>query len=209
MMRLLVACEFSGIVRDSFKLLGWDAWSCDLLPTKIAGNHYQCDIFQVINMGWDLMIAHPPCTYLANSSVSHLYNNKHKTDGIDLTRWSLMEQAAEFFVRILNTSIQHVAIENPVMHGYAKERIGVQQSQVVHPWQFGHMEKKATCLWLRNLPLLEPTQNVYAEMMLLPKNVREHRHYLPPSPDRWALRSETYQGIADAMAQQWTKALGA
>lgn len=205
--RVLIACEFSGVVRESFKARGWDAWSCDILPTTQPGQHYQCDVREVLNSDWDLMIAHPPCTYLSNSSVSHLYLSKHKVNGIDPDRWSLMLEAVEFFRLLYNAPIPRIAVENPVMHGHAKERIGVMQSQVVHPWQFGHREQKQTCLWLRNLPKLVPTDNVYAEMMELPINVRQRGHYLPPTPDRWALRSTTYAGIANAMANQWTKVM--
>ena len=195
-MRVLIACEYSGRVRDAFTALGHYAMSCDLLPSDAPGPHYQGDVRDVLSDGWDLMIAHPPCTYLTNSGVSWL----HK----DPTRWVSLDEGAAFFKMLLNAPILRIAIENPIMHGYAKERIGgVRQSQVVHPWMFGHMEQKATCLWLKDLPLLIETDNVKSEMMLLPKRERERLHYLPPSADRWKLRSTTYQGIADAMASQW------
>ena len=195
-MRILVACEYSGTVRDAFAKLGHFAMSCDLLPTDKPGNHYQGDVMDIIDHDWDLMIAHPPCTYLTNSGVSWL----HK----DPTRWAQLDEGAAFFKLLLEAPVPRKAIENPIMHKYAKERIGgVKQSQIIQPWMFGHMEQKATCLWLDNLPLLQPTNNVKDAMMKLPKNQRERLHYLPPSADRWKIRSTTYQGIADAMAAQW------
>ena len=195
-MKVLIACEYSGTVREEFIKLGHNAISCDLLPSDKTGPHYQGDIFDIINDVYDLMIAHPPCTYLTNSGVTWL----HK----DIKRWPMLFEGAEFFKKLLNANIPKIAIENPIMHKYAKERIGgVKQSQVIQPWMFGHMEQKATCLWLKNLPLLQPTNNVKAEMMNLPNNERQRLHYLPPSKDRWKLRSTTYQGIADAMAISW------
>lgn len=186
-MRVLVACEYSGIVRDAFKKRGHDAISCDLLPTDKPGKHYQGDVFDIINDGFDLMIAHPPCTYLCNSGVCWLYK--------DESRWDKMRLGANFFKRLLNCSVPKIAVENPIMHKYAKEIIGINQTQIVHPWQFGHGETKATCLWLKNLPTLKPTNIVEG---------REQRlHKLPPSKDRWKIRSTTFQGIADAMAEQW------
>lgn len=195
-MRVLVACEFSGTVRDAFAQRGHDAWSCDVLPTEKPGQHYQCDVREVIGLGWDLMVAHPPCTYLTNSGVAWL----HK----DPTRWAKLDDGAEFFLSMLNAQIPRIAVENPIMHKYAKERIGgVRQSQVIQPWMFGHAEQKATCLWLKNLPLLSETNNVKHELDALSASERQRLHYLPPSADRWKLRSKTYQGIADAMAEQW------
>ena len=195
-MKVLIACEYSGRVRDAFIGLGHDAMSCDLLPTDKPGPHYQGDVFDIINDGWDLMIAHPPCTYLSNSGVCHL----HK----DASRWPKMFDGSAFFKKLLGAPIKKIAIENPIMHGYAKTLIGgVKQSQIVRPWMFGHTEQKSTCLWLKGLPMLTETNNVKDEMLLLPKNKREKMFYLPPSPDRWKIRSTTYQGIADAMASQW------
>lgn len=194
-MKVLIACEYSGRVRDAFLKKGHDAWSCDLLPSESdPGRHYQCDIRDIIKDSWDLIIAHPECTYLCNSGVTHL----HK----DVTRWLKLFDAADFF-RLFIKSAPKVAIENPIMHKYAKKLIGSNQSQVIHPWMFGHMEQKATCLWLYNLPNLKPTNDVRSEMMQLPDNKRQRLHYLPPSKDRWKERSRTYQGIADAMAEQW------
>ena len=196
-LNVLVACEYSGRVREAFAALGHNAMSCDLLPTEIPGNHYQGDVRDVLYEEWDLMIAHPSCTYLTNAGVKHLHT--------DPSRWPKLFDAAAFFKELLNAKhIPKRAIENPIMHGYAKTLIGgVQQTQVIQPWMFGHMEQKATCLWLEGLCLLEPTNNVKEEMMLLPKNQRERLHYLPPSPDRWKERSRTYLGIAEAMALQW------
>jgi hypothetical protein len=195
-MRVLVACEYSGTVRDAFIAKGHDAMSCDLLPTDVPGPHYTGSVFDIINDGWDLMVAHPPCTYLTNSGVSWL----HK----DPSRWEKLDDGAAFFKALLEADIPKIAVENPIMHKYAKERIGgVKQSQVIQPWMFGHTEQKATCLWLKNLPLLTETDNVKEEMMKLDPKERQRLHYLPPSADRWKIRSKTYQGIADAMAEQW------
>jgi hypothetical protein len=194
-MKVLVACEYSGIVRESFKAKGHDAWSCDLLPTEIPGKHHQGDVFDIINDGWDLMVAHPPCTYLSNSGVSWL----HKDEG----RWVRMEEGALFFRKLLEANIKMKAIENPIMHKYAKEIIGRKQTQIVQPWMFGHPESKATCLWLEGLTPLTETNNVKEEMLKLPDSQRQRLHYLPPSPNRWKERSRTFKGIALAMAEQW------
>mgnify|MGYP005872559445 CR=1 FL=1 len=196
-MRVLVACEYSGVVRDAFLRRGHDAISCDLLPTDMPGPHIQGDVLEILHDGWDMMIAHPPCTYLTNAGVCHL----HK----DPSRWAKMQEAAEFFKALLNAPIKRKAIENPIMHKYAVEIIGRRQDQVIQPWMFGHLEQKATCLWLESLPKLEETENVKDQMMQLPNSVRQRLHYLPPSKDRWKIRSTTYSGIADAMASQWTQ----
>ena len=195
-MRVLVACEYSGRVRDAFIRRGHEAMSCDILPTDSPGPHYQGDVQNILGDNWDLMVAHPPCTYMTNSGVTWL----HK----DPTRWAKLDDAAAFFKMLLDAPIEKIAVENPIMHKYAKERIGgVKQTQVVQPWMFGHTEQKATCLWLKNLPPLVPTNDVKAEMLQLPDNERQRLHYLPPSADRWKLRSTTYMGIAEAMADQW------
>ena len=195
-MRVLVACEYSGTVRDAFIRAGHYAASCDLLPSDSPlGDHYQCSVMDIIDHEWDLMIAHPPCTYLTNSGVCWL----HK----DPSRWALLDEGAAFFKSLLEAPIPMKCIENPIQHKYAKERIGRKQNQVIQPWMFGHMEQKATCLWLEGLPPLQPTNNVKAEMLELPKRERERLHYLSPSKDRWKLRSATYKGIAEAMAAQW------
>jgi hypothetical protein len=195
-MKVLVACEYSGVVRDAFKRRGHDAISCDFLPSDSQGEHYQGDVFDIINDGFDLMIAHPPCTYLCNSGVSWL----HK----DPTRWGKMLQGALFFRNLLDANIPKICIENPIMHKYAYERGNfMNYNQIIQPWMFGHPESKSTCLWLKGLSPLVETNNVKEEFLALPKKVAQRLHYLPPSKDRWKLRSTTFQGIADAMAEQW------
>lgn len=185
-MKVLIACEFSGTVREAFKAKGHDAWSCDLQDTDIPGQHIIGDVLEILDDGWDLMIAHPPCTYLCNSGVCWLHKDK--------SRWDKMREGAMFFQALQNTSIRKVCIENPIPHKYAREYMG-QYCQIIQPWMFGHGETKATCLWLRGLPNLKPTNVVRG---------RDGRlHKLPPSPDRWKLRSITYPGIAEAMAEQW------
>lgn len=194
-MRVLIACEYSGTVRNAFAENGHDAISCDLLPTDNPGKHYQGDVFDIINDGFDLLIAHPPCTYLSNSGVSWLYKQPD--------RWKHMIDGAVFFRKLLECNIPKICIENPIMHKYAKSIIGSNFTQSIQPYQFGHKEQKRTCLWLKNLKPLVETNNVKDEMMKLPKRERERLHYLPPSKDRWKIRSTTYKGIAEAMAQQW------
>lgn len=195
-MRVLVACEYSGRVRDAFAALGHDAWSCDLLPTEAPvrmkfAQHYQGDVRDVLYDDWDLIVAHPPCTDLAVSGAA--WFAEKRADG-------RQQAAIAFFMLFARLKCERVAIENPVG---IMSTVWREPDQIIQPWQFGHPEQKATCLWLKNLPKLTTTRNVYAEMMRLPKNQRERQHYLPPSPDRGKLRSETYQGIADAMAGQW------
>jgi hypothetical protein len=195
-MKVLIACEYSGRVRDAFNALGHEAMSCDLLPSETDGEHYQGDVFDLDLSQFDLMIAHPPCTYLSNSGVCHL----HK----DITRWPELIDGALFFKKLLECEVERIAIENPIMHKYAKKIIGCgQQTQIIQPHMFGHTEQKATCLWLKGLKPLLTTNDVKEEMMLLPDNERQRLHYLPPSPERWKLRSTTYQGIANAFAAQW------
>lgn len=186
-MKVGVLCEYSGVVRDAFLKRGHDAISFDLLPTESPGPHIQGDCFDADLSGFDLFICHPTCTYLCNSGVCWLHKQPE--------RWAKMRVGAEFFKRMLNLPCEKIAVENPIMHKYAVEIIGRRQDCLVQPWQFGHGETKATCLWLKNLPKLTPTNIVEG---------REQRlHRLPPGPDRWKLRSRTYQGIADAMAEQW------
>lgn len=194
-MNVLVACEESGVVREEFKKLGHNAWSCDILPTRIEGNHFQCDVREVLNKDWDLMIAHPPCTRLANSGVVWLERRN---------LWNEMIEGAKFFKLLLDSDIPLIAVENPIPHKYALEIIGRKYDQIIQPWMFGHMEKKATCLWLKGLPLLKETNNVKEEMLKLPKNIQQRLHYLPPSKNRAQIRSTTYKGIAEAMAIQWS-----
>lgn len=196
-MRVLIACEFSGTVREAFRRRGHDAWSCDLLPTEKDGKHIEGDAFVVIYQSrpWDLLIAHPPCTYLANSGVKWLYRGGRKENGPDPERWEKMRVAAKFFRDLLQAPINHIAVENPVMHEYAAEEIGSRADQFVQPWMFGHGEVKATGLHLKNLPPLKPTRVVDGRTPRV--------HYASPGPDRWKERSRTMWGIADAMAEQW------
>jgi len=201
-MRVLVACEFSGIVRRAFRDRGHDAISCDLLPAEDGSQyHFQKDILEVLresdSEAWDLMIAHPPCTYLANSGVRWLYTNGVGSRRNE-ERWTLMREAAQFFLALWNSGIPRIAIENPVMHGHARQIIKRAADQRIHPYQFGHGETKETLLWLRNLPVLKYTNVVSGRVPRV--------HHEPPSADRWKNRSRTYQGIADAMADQWGKA---
>jgi hypothetical protein len=194
-MKVLVACEYSGTVREAFRHRGHDAISCDLLPTDAPGPHYQGDVREIINDGWDLMIAHPPCTYLCSSG---LHWNKRRPE-----RAAQTEEALEFVRFLLEASIQRIAIENPI--GCISTRI-CKPDQIIQPWQFGHSESKATCLWLKGLPALVPTK-----VLPFPGNGRWNnqtasgQNKLGPSADRWKIRSTTYQGIADAMADQWTQ----
>jgi hypothetical protein len=189
-MRVLVACEFSGIVRRAFAARGHDAWSCDLLPAEDRSNrHIVGDARDILGDDWDLlMVAHPPCTRLCNSGVRWLEERN---------LWGDLDEAAALFSAFWNAPIERVAVENPVMHRHAKERITNYQppAQSVQPWQFGHGETKRTCLWLRNLPPLRPT-NIVAG-----REARVHR--MPPGPDRWRERSRFFTGIAEAMADQW------
>lgn len=182
-MRVLVACEYSGVVRDAFKRRGHDAVSCDLLPSDTPGNHIIGDLAAVLDMDqqWDIMLAFPPCTHLCVSGARWFKDKKDE------------QIAALDFVRmILGATIPRIAMENPI--GIISTQIR-KPDQIIQPWMFGHGETKATCLWLKNLPLLKPTNIVEG------REARVHR--LPPSKDRWKLRSKTYQGIADAMAEQW------
>lgn len=181
MSRLLVACEFSGIVRDAFAAKGWDAWSCDLLPTERPGNHIQDNVFNHLGEGWDMMIFFWPCTNMAVSGARWFKNKAVQQDADIISFKALME-----------SKIARIAGENPI--GVLSTRYR-KPDQIIQPWMFGHGETKATCLWLKNLPLLKPTNIVLG---------REGRVWKePPSPDRWKNRSRTLQGIADAMADQW------
>jgi hypothetical protein len=190
-MRVLIACEFSGIVRDAFTARGHDAMSCDLLPTEAPGQHYQGDIRDVLHANWDLMIAHPPCTDLSVSGAAWFAQK----------RMNGRQQAGiSFFMLLAKADIPKIVIENPIS---IMSSIWKKPDPIIQPWQFGHLEQKATCLWLKGLPPLTHTNNVREAMLALPRNQRERLHYLPPSPDRWKLRSTTYQGFADAFAEQW------
>jgi len=220
--RILIACEFSGTVREAFARLKWDAWSCDLLPTERPGQHIQGDVLEVLDEGWDLMIAHPPCTYLCSSG---LHWNKRIEGRAEKT-----EEALEFVQALLDAPIEHIALENPV--GCISTRIR-KYHQKIQPYEFGHDASKGTCLWLKYLPLLEPTEYVAPRLgckkckakfgMLVDdkcpacgnaegpfkkvwgNQTATGQNSLGPSEDRWAKRSETYPGIAKAMAQQWSR----
>ena len=187
-MKVLIACEYSGIVRDAFAGRGHNAWSCYLLPTEKPGYHCQGDALELIkHIKFDLLIAHPPCTYLANSGVRWLHERPN--------RWSKLDAGTHFFRLLLEADIDRICIENPIPHKYAVQAIGRKYDQLIQPWQFGHGETKATCLWLKNLPKLVPTDVVEG---------REQRIWkVSPSPNRSKYRSRTYQGIANAMAEQW------
>jgi len=217
--KILVACEESQAVTIELRKLGHEAYSCDL--KKCSGGkpqwHLKCDVLSVIDGGafvtesgeeividkWDMMIAHPVCKFLTNSGVRWLWIGK-KSDGIkNFERWDNLKKGAEFFVKLMNADIPLIAIENPIPHKYAIDLIGSKYDQLVQPYHFGHTESKATCFWLKGLNSLVHRNNVYKQMMKLPKKERCKVHFASPGPDREALRSKTYQGIARAMAEQW------
>jgi hypothetical protein len=198
-LRVLVACEYSGVVRRAFLARGCDAWSCDLLPSEDGSNrHIRGDARDLLHDGWDLlMVAHPPCTRLCNSGVRWLHTPPPGKTAEQME--SELREGAALFSAFWNAPIPRVAVENPVMHGHAKRLIEnyAEPAQSIQPWQFGHGETKRTCLWLRGLPPLRPTNVVEG---------REQRvHRMPPSPTRWKERSRFYPGIAAAMAEQWTE----
>jgi site-specific DNA-cytosine methylase len=182
-MKVLIACEYSGTVRDAFIAQGHDAISCDLLPTDAFGPHYQGDVRDILNDGFDLMIAHPPCTHLAVSGARWFKDKQEE-----------QAEALDFVRLLLSAPIDKIALENPISIISSRIR---KPNQIIQPWQFGHGETKATCLWLKNLPCLTPTNIVEG------REAKVHR--MSPGPDRWKLRSTTYKGIAQAMAEQWEK----
>lgn len=192
-MKVLVACEFSGIVRNAFTRRGHEAWSCDLLDSESNGRHYIGDVQDILYDHWDILVAHPPCTYL---SASGLHWNKRRPE-----RATQTEEALQFVELLLTAPIPMIALENPI--GCISSRIR-KPDQIIQPWQYGHSESKSTCLWLKGLPPLQPTN-----ILPLPASGRwdnmtpSGQNKLGPSPDRWKERSRTYQGIADAMAAQW------
>jgi site-specific DNA-cytosine methylase len=179
--KVLVACEFSGIVREAFAKRGHDAWSCDLLETEIPGKHIQGDVLDVLFDNWDLMIAHPPCTHLAVSGARWFKDKRAE-----------QEEALVFVKQLLEAPIAHIALENPISVISSRIR---KPDQIVQPWMFGHGVTKATCLWLKNLPNLVPTNIVAGRIPEV--------HHMSPGPDRWKNRSRTYLGLAEAMATQW------
>ena len=191
-MKILIGCEESGKVRDAFRALGHDAISCDILPTRRNPKfHIQGDVLPLLRKKWDMAILFPPCTHLASSGAASFAAKRadgRQADGI------------AFFMACINVNAPRVCVENPVG---IMSTVYRKPDQIIHPWQFGHPEQKTTCLWLKGLPPLKETQNVKAYMLTLPKRERERLHYLSPSPERARLRSETFQGVADAMAAQW------
>jgi hypothetical protein len=189
--KVLIACEYSGTVRDAFIRAGHEAMSCDLIDTETPGPHYKGNVADVIENGWDLMIAHPPCTDIAVSGAA--WFKEKIADG-------RQSRALDFVRFLMGQEIPRICVENPVSVISSKIR---KPDQIIQPWMFGHKEQKATCLWLKGLPKLREQNNVKTEMMLLPKRERERLHYLSPGPDRWKERSRTYAGIAQAFADQW------
>lgn len=189
-MRVLVACECSGRVRDAFRALGHDAMSCDLEPTEVPGPHIQGDVLPLLMEPWDLVIAHPPCDYLANSGVRWR---------VERQEWQQVEDAARFFLACLNADAPRVAVENPVMHRYGRDHVGRGPDFTVQPWHFGDPQAKRTCFWTRGLPPLVP------EITEPPANVGQAVWREPPGPNRKRNRSRTFPGIARAMAEQWGK----
>lgn len=197
-MRVLVACEYSGAVRNAFIALGHDAMSCDLLPTETVGPHYHGDVRDVLGEGWDLMIAHPPCTYLA---VSGLHWNTRGVMVNGRPRAELTEEALDFVRLLMSAEVPRIAVENPVSCISTRIR---KPDQVIQPWWFGEDASKKTCLWLKNLPKLKETNRLPGDDKTRRANQTPGgQNKLGPSPDRWKERSRTYQGIADAMAAQW------
>jgi hypothetical protein len=195
-MRVLIACEYSGIVRDAFAAKGHDAWSCDILPTESPGNHFQGDVLEHLDKGWDMMIAHPPCTHLAVSGARWFTEGKKP--------WSLQEDALDFVRKLLDAPIDKIALENPVSVISTKIR---KPNQIIQPFEYGHDVTKKTCLWLKNLPNLKPTKIVEPDIVLVNGKKMSRMHYesfkLPPK-ERGKARSRFYEGIAEAMADQWS-----
>ncbi|MGI9572277.1 MAG: DNA cytosine methyltransferase [Candidatus Actinomarinaceae bacterium] len=189
-MRVLVACEYSGIVRDAFTDRGHDAWSCDILETESKGNHIVGDVLEILDDGWDLMIAHPPCTHLSVTGQRWFVEGKKDP--------KLKEDAIEFVKKLMNAPIDKICIENPrsVISSYIRPA-----NQTINPYQYGHLECKATCLWLKNLPKLKPTKNVKSETMLLPRKEKHRIWWIGGGTGKE--RSKFYTGFAQAMAEQW------
>lgn len=191
-MKILIACEYSGTVRDAFRALGHDAMSCDLLPTEREGPHYQGSVLDVLGDGWDLMVAHPPCTHLAVSGAAHFA--RKRASGVQ-------DEALDFVRLLLNAPIPKIALENPVSIISSRIR---KPDQIVHPWQFGHETTKATCLWLKGLPLLVPTQIVSkGERQVYASGKSSPIWHAKTGGGSGKARSMTFQGMADAMAAQW------
>jgi hypothetical protein len=216
-MNVIVGCEYSQTVMSAFRKLGHNAWSCDTLPTEghYPEFHHEGDILEFLKKSkikWDLGIFHPPCTYLSLSSVSALHHDgskfKKKGKGVKygIERWLALYEGAMFFRSLQELDIPKICIENPIPNPYARGYIGM-YTQLIQPYHFGHMESKATCLWLKGLPKLRESRNVYAEMMLIPKKDRQKCFYASPGKDRSKIRSKTYSGIANALAAQYGRIL--
>ncbi len=191
--RALIACEFSGIVRDAFSKRGWDAWSCDILPTESDGPHYECEVQHVLDLDWDLMIAHPPCTHISNAGARHLYPK----GVLNIDRLALGREAASFFNILLNADIPKICVENPIpskIYGLSN------YTQIIQPYEYGHSFQKKTCLWLKNLPKLVPTN-----MVLCGESTKIAGNWFNRGgKERQKNRAKTFTGIATAMAEQWT-----
>ena len=200
-MKVLIACEYSGTVRDAFLQLGHDAMSCDLLQTDVPGPHYQGDVFDIINDGWDLMIAHPPCTYISRAGARWMHGNGQ----INKDRLREALKAKEFFLRLYNSNIKMIAIENPTPLQILKMP---EATQSIQPYELGHPYSKRTLLWLKNLPKLRPTQIVNDHQPFLPSNTggkKRGQSYNFGTAKNWKESSTTFAGIAKAMADQWSK----
>lgn len=200
-MKILVACEYSGVVRDTLSNIGHDVTSADILDSLKPGQHYKGNVLDILNDGWDMLIAHPPCRYICNSGVHHLHKDK--------TRWDKLDEACKFFCQLWNSNIPKICIENSIPHKYAvkhpKYPIG-RYTHTIQPYEFGHYESKRTCLWLKGLPPLEPTNIVKKpECGYWNNQTPSGQNKLGPSKNRHLLRAKTYKGIALAMANQWTK----
>lgn len=216
MMRVLVGCECSGVVRNAFRALGHDAWSCDLKPAEDASPfHIQDDVLNWLHAGWDLAVFHPVCRYLTNSGAKHLYLGGRKENGPDPDRWEKMQAGADFYLKLWDAPIERVAVENPIWHEHAARYIQTharrphpKRRQFVQPWWFGHLEVKATGLALRELPPLRPTHDVRAETFALSYAERAKVHYASPGPNREADRSRTLPGLGRAMAFRWAGPVG-
>lgn len=201
-MKILVACEFSGIVWKAFTDKGHDVTSCDLLPSELSTKHYQGDVINILYQDWDIIIAFPPCTYLCHSGVRWFYPPEGVNSPNAQDRFEKMINACDFFRLFLDHPCQKICIENPVPHGMARLYIG-RYNQLIQPSQFGHPEKKRTCLWLKGLPHLTPTNDVREIMQNLPVKEQNRIHLVGPRHDRQKERSRFFHGIAEAMANQW------
>jgi hypothetical protein len=201
-MKVLIACEESQVVCKAFRARGHEAYSCDIIDCS-GGHpewHLKGSVDRCMYDGWDMMIAHPPCTYLCNSGVQWLYN---KDGSKNEDRWLKLLEARQFFKMLYRSGIEKICVENPIPHKYFYLNGVPKYTQIIQPWMFGHLETKATCLWLKGLPKLVETDNVREEMLKLPKNQQQRLHYLPPGPERARLRSMTFTGIGNAFAAQW------